>query len=300
MANSLELRGILPALITPFTQDGSAIDDAALRDHVDHLVRAGSGGVVVAGSTGEFTSLSTDEREALLVSVLDAVGGRAPVVAHTGAMTTAEAIRLTVHAAAAGAASAMVVLPYYEPLTFAEAERYLGDIAAAVDIPLMYYNLPSATGVMLSVDEVGSLARRGIIASVKDTGGDAAWLDQLLGRYGDDLQVLNGGDTLTFAALAAGAPAAVWGAANIFPEVAVELFETVATHHDLVRGRQLWERLRGLMSFLERRSYTSRVKTACDLMGTRVGPLRLPLLPPEHDERQELAALLRAAGLLEG
>jgi dihydrodipicolinate synthase/N-acetylneuraminate lyase len=232
-----------------------------------------------------------------LVSVIDEVGGRVPVVAHTGAMTTAEAIRLTAHAAAAGAASAMVVLPYYEPLSSIEVERYLGDVASSVDIPLMYYNLPSATGVSLSIDELGSLARRGIIASVKDTGGDASWLDQLLGRYGDDLQVLNGGDTLTFAALTAGVPAAVWGAANIFPELAVELFDAVVVDQDLRRGRELWTRIRGIVGFLEAQSYTARVKAACELVDVTTGPLRRPLLPPGDDEREELGRLLDAAGL---
>lgn len=152
-----------------------------------------------------------EERGSLLVAVLEAADGRVPVVAHTGAMTTADTVRLTVHAATVGAASAMVVLPYYELLTTREVEAHLGEVAAAVGIPLMYDNLPTATGVTLSVDELGSLARRGIIASVEDTGGDGVWFDQLLGRYGDDLQVLHGGDTLTFAALAAGAPGAVWG-----------------------------------------------------------------------------------------
>lgn len=297
MSDRLELRGILPALITPFTSDGTAIDDAALHAHVDHLVRAGCGGLVVGGSTGEFTALTLEERESLLVTVLDAADGRVPVVAHTGAMTTADAIRLTVHAATVGAASAMVVLPYYEPLTIREVEHHLGEIATAVDLPLMYYNLPTATGVSLSVDQVGSLARRGIIASVKDTGGDGAWLDQLLGRYGDDLQVLNGGDTLTFAALAAGAPAAVWGAANILPELAVELYDTVAGQRDLDRGRRLWDRIRTLMAFLEAEAYTPRVKAASHLVGVTTGPLRLPLLWPEDAEVARLADLLDAAEL---
>lgn len=297
MSDALELRGILPALLTPFTADGSALDEAALRAHVAHLVEAGSGGIVVAGSTGEFTSLTLEEREALLETVLDAVGGRVPVVAHTGAMTTDEAIRLTVHAATAGAASAMVVLPYYEPLTRDEVTGYLGDIASAVDLPLMYYNLPTATGVSLSVDEVGELARRGIIASVKDTGGDGAWFDQLLGRYGDDLQVLNGGDTLTFAALCAGAPAAVWGAANIFPELAVELYDTVAVQHDLVRGRELWSRMRGLLGYLEAAAYTARVKAASELVGVTTGPLRRPLAAPSDSEMEQLRGWLQDAGL---
>lgn len=297
MSDTLDLRGILPALITPFTADGSAVDEAALRVHVAHLVDAGSGGIVVAGSTGEFTSLTLEEREALLETVLDAVGGRVPVVAHTGAMTTAAAIRLSEHAATAGAACVMVVLPYYEPLTRDEVTGYLGDIASAVDLPLMYYNLPTATGVSLSVDEVGELARRGVIASVKDTGGDAAWFDQLLGRYGDDLQVLNGGDTLTFAALCAGAPAAVWGAANIFPELAIELYDTVAVQHDLVRGRELWARMRGLLGYLEAAAYTARVKAASELMGVTTGPLRRPLAAPSDSEMEQLRGWLRDAGL---
>jgi 4-hydroxy-tetrahydrodipicolinate synthase len=297
MTESLELRGILPAMVTPLTDDGAKLDLDALAQHTTYLLDAGCRGLIPGGSTGEFTSLTPSERELLHATVIEAADGRVPVIPHTGAMTAQEAIELSVHAQTAGAAGVMVAPPYYDALTFAELHLFYSQVAEAIEIPIMLYNIPGATGQRLTPAQIGELAEIPRVDAIKDSGGDAAALSTLLHGYGDRLQVCNGWDSLTFFGLAAGAKASVWGAANIFPELAVQLYDAVAVRGDLASGRQIWSRLLPIVQFLEEQSYPSRVKAACRLLGRQVGPTRLPLLAPSHDEVEALAAVLRGADL---
>jgi dihydrodipicolinate synthase/N-acetylneuraminate lyase len=162
--------GVLPALITPFTEDGGAIDTAALAANVERLVGAGVGGLVPGGSTGEFTTLTNAERRELVEATVEAAAGRVPVAAGTGALSTRETVELSVHAEAAGAAAVMVVPPFYEAPSWRELLAHYAAVADAIDIPIMYYNLPSATGVTLTAAQFRALP----ISSRKDTGGDAS------------------------------------------------------------------------------------------------------------------------------
>ena len=116
---TVQLRGVLTALATPFAADGS-VDETTLRALVDRSIEGGVHGVVACGSTGKFTALSSDERRLVVETVVDQAARRVPVIAQTGATSTAEAIRLSRHAQAAGADVVMPVAPYYEPLSVEE------------------------------------------------------------------------------------------------------------------------------------------------------------------------------------
>jgi 4-hydroxy-tetrahydrodipicolinate synthase len=281
--------GVLPALITPFTDDGEAIDAGALAANVDRLIAGGVGGLVPGGSTGEFTTLGHAERRLLVEATIEAAAGRVPVVAGTGALSTRETVELSVHAQAAGAAAVMIVPPFYDALSWRELRAHYTAVADAIAIPIMYYNLPGASGVTLTAEQLGQLP----IACLKDTGGDAVAATELIQTGGPTL--LNGWDTLTFAALAAGVRAVVWGAASILPEQCVELHRLLIDDIDLPAARDLWARLWPLCRFLESQSYPVAVKTACALAGDTTGPVRAPLLPLGDDAATELAALLEHA-----
>ena len=144
-----DFHGVLPALITPFTEDGADVDADALAAIVDRLVGAGVGGLVPGGSTGEFTTLSDAERREVTEVTVEAAAGRVPVVAGTGALSTHETVELSVHAERAGATAVMVVPPFYEALSWRELLAHYTAVAEAISIPIMYYNLPSASGVTL-------------------------------------------------------------------------------------------------------------------------------------------------------
>jgi 4-hydroxy-tetrahydrodipicolinate synthase len=286
-----DFHGVLPALITPFTEDGAAIDGDALAANVERLVAAGVGGLVPGGSTGEFTTLSHAERRELVELTIAAAAGRVPVVAGTGALSTAETVELSVHAERAGVAAVMVVPPFYDALSWRELLAHYTAVAERISIPIMYYNLPSATGVTLTLEQFRELP----VASLKDTGGDATAATELI-QAADGPTLLNGWDTLTFAALAAGVRAVVWGTASIVPEQCVQLHRLLIDEIDLPAARELWSRLWPLCSFLEGQSYSAAVKAACALVGDATGPTRAPLLPLDDAATAELAGLLERAG----
>ena len=278
--------GVLPALTTPFTEDGGAIDTGALAANVERLIGGGVAGLVPGGSTGEFTTLSHAERRELVEATVAAAAGRVPVVAGTGALSTAETVELSRHAERAGAAAVMIVPPFYEALSWRELLAHYTAVADAIAIPIMYYNLPSASGVRLSAEQLRELP----VTSLKDTGGDATAATELIQTDGPTL--LNGWDTLTFAALAAGVRAVVWGTASILPAQCVELHRLLLDDIDLPAARELWARLWPLCKFLEGQSYSAAVKTACRLVGDITGPVRAPLLELDEDATTELAQLL--------
>ena len=291
-----DFHGVLPALITPFTEDGGDVDADALARLVDRLIGAGAGGLVPGGSTGEFTTLTHAERREVTEVTVEAAAGRVPVVAGTGALSTSETIELSVHAERAGAAAVMVVPPFYDALSWRELLAHYTAVADAISIPIMYYNLPSASGVTLELDQLRELRSVARVTAMKDTGGDAVAATELIQAGGDGPTLLNGWDTLTFAALAAGVRAVVWGTASILPEQCVALHRLLIDDIDLPAARELWARLWPLCRFLESQSYSAAVKTACALVGDATGPVRAPLLPLDDDARTELARLLEHAG----
>jgi dihydrodipicolinate synthase/N-acetylneuraminate lyase len=153
-----DLTGILVALVTPFTADGGEIDAAALEAHVERMIVGGAHGLVPGGSTGEFTTLTLPERKQLTELVVKAAGGRVPVVAGTGSLSTADALDLAAHAAQAGASALMVVPPFYDAVDLGTFKELLGEIRAASGLPIMFYNIPSASGLHLTPAEIASLA----------------------------------------------------------------------------------------------------------------------------------------------
>lgn len=288
---STAFEGVLPALITPFTDDGSTIDTASLADVVELGIAAGVSGFVTTGSTGEFTTLTGDERRLVTETVIAVAAGRVPTIGGTGALSTSDTIALSQHAEAAGAAAVMIVPPFYTPLPWDELLAHYAAVADRVSIPIMYYNLPSASGVTLTAERLGELKRAGV-SSFKDTGGDAiaatAWVHST-----DDLPtLLNGYDTLTFASLAAGVRGVVWGAASFIPGPCVELHRLLIEENDLVAARALWARIWPVCDFLESVDYAAAVKAGCRHVGISTGPVRPPALDLTPEQRAALGELI--------
>ncbi len=294
--SNLNLRGILAAVVTPFTADGSEVDEDNLRQQVDRLIAAGIHGLVPTGSTGEFTSLTPEEHRRVIEVYVEAAAGRVPVIAGVGTLTTQGTVELAQFAEKAGADAIMVVPPFYDPLDFDSLKAFLTAVSDAISVPIVYYNIPGITGVHLTADQIAELGDIEHVDYLKDTSGDAVALADLLSSRGDKIKAFNGWDTLTFFGIASGAEAAVWGAAGIVPELAVELWEVLAEKGDLVRGREVWRGLWAISDFLESVNYVAGVKAGLDLIGHSAGPARLPVLPLSAEKRDQLAALLRAAG----
>lgn len=296
MAPPKELSGILVAVITPWTDDQSQIDAQRLREHIDRLVTAGVHGIVPGGSTGEFTAMTQAERKQLIELCVEYAAGRISVVAGTGALTTRECTDLARHAAETGANALMVVPPYYDALTYEQLEQLMSDISSASNLPIMYYNIPSATGMKLTTDQIAGLSKSGV-KYLKDTSGDAPALTELLFERQNEITAFNGWDTLTFYGLAAGAKGSVWGASNIIPDLSMQLWEAVAVKGDLKTGREVWSKIFPICKFLEAHQYHAGVKTGMELLGYKTGGLRTPYSLLGDELRKEFAGLLTNAGL---
>jgi 4-hydroxy-tetrahydrodipicolinate synthase len=288
----------LVALVTPFTADGTEIDGDCLRSQVERLIAAGVHGLVPGGSTGEFTALTLAERKQLTEDCVKAANGRVPVVAGTGALSTAEAIELSRHAASVGASALMVVPPFYDAPNLEQVKAHLAAVQEASGLPIVYYNIPAASGVDLTAAEIASLAEVKGVDFLKDTSGDAVSLGELLVAHHDKITAFNGWDTLTFFGLASGAKGTVWGATNLIPDLSMQLWDAVAVRGDLAEGRQLWAKIWPICNFLESHNYAAAVKTGLELIGESAGPVRAPFTLLDAEARETLTELLVAADAL--
>ena len=252
-----DFHGVLPALITPFTEDGADVDADALAAIVDRLVGAGAGGLVPGGSTGEFTTLSNAERREVIEVTVEAAAGRVPVVAGTGRALHARDGRAQ------------------RPRRARRSRRRHGRAAVLRGAELARAARPLHRGgrrdldpdhVLQPPERLGREADRASSSAscrsraLKDTGGDAVAATELIQAGEDGPTLLNGWDTLTFAALAAGVRAVVWGTASILPEQCVALHRLLIDDIDLPAARDLWARLWPLCHFLESQSYSAAVK----------------------------------------
>jgi len=297
MTTTTKLRGMLVALVTPFTPDASEVDYEALTTHINNLIEAGVHGLVPNGSTGEFTALTFDERLAVVEACVKAADGRVPVIAGTGALTTKETLEYSKHAAEVGAAGVMIVPPFYDSVNVDELRGLLQEVHEVSGLPIMYYNIPSASGLTLTAQELADLSEVPGVEYIKDTSGNADALTELLVKHSDRITTFNGWDTLTFVGIASGAKGSVWGAINIFPELAVELWNAIAERKDLDKGRAIWAKLWPIVDYIDNFNYAAGIKAGMNLVGRPAGPVRAPFKPLSDNDLKPLAELLEQAGL---
>jgi len=288
-----DIAGVLSAVVTPFAGPDADLDEPRLRELVDRTITAGVHGLVPCGSTGEFAAMSMNERRTVLDVVLDQTAGRVPVISHVGAMTTRDAVALAKHAEGSGAAAVMAVAPYYEPLTIGEIKNYFRAVADSVAIPVVLYNLPVATGVNLTPDDVADLARgTENIQYVKDTTGDLSQAARLIHDFGDVIKTFVGWDTLFFTSLLEGSPGSIVGAANFIAPQLRAVYDAVQSD-DVATARAEWLRIFPVMQFLVSGGYVAGVRGALDILGYPVGPARAPIEELEPVRRSELESILK-------
>jgi len=288
----MKLSGVMSAVATPLDTSGG-LDEARLRSLVENTISGGVHGLVPGGSTGEFAQLSVAERRTVVEVVLDQAAGRVPVIAHTGAMTTREAVELSEHAEKSGAAAVLVLPPYKDRLSLAETTAYFRAVADAVSLPVVVYNLPLAIGVNLAPEDLAVLAGAAKnIQYVKDTSGDFHQLTRLVHDYADVITTLIGWDTMFLAALVEGAPGCILGAGNFVAPQLVEVYDAVQ-RGDLAVARSEWNNLYPIMRFLVSGGYVAGIKGAFDALGASIGAPRPPLATMPSERSAELESILK-------
>lgn len=299
MHNSFAAHGVIVPLLTPMDQQGEQVDEGALRAHVAWLIDKGVHGLMPCGTTGEGPLLTVDERRQILEVVVEAAGGRVPVIAHAGAATTRETIALARHAQACGVAAISVVTPYYFRLPDAALiEHYCRVAAAVADTPLFLYNIPQCTGNTINRAAAEAILRRAPnVIGIKDSSGQFDSLTSFLGLAGGRFQVVCGPDGLVLRALQAGACASVSGNANVVPEVVVGLVEAFY-RGDLAEATRQQGLLDGARQAMGDGGYLALNKAMLELRGLRMGGVRSPLAQATPEAVAGAQAQMRALGLL--
>lgn len=286
--------GCSVALITPF-QNG-AVDEPALRRLVEWHVEQGTSTLCPVGTTGESPTLSHDEHEKVIAAVVETAAGRIQVMAGTGSNSTAEAVRLTKFAARIGADASLQVAPYYNRPNQEGLYRHFAEIAAAVELPLILYNIPGRTGRNVEPETVERLSRIPTIVGIKEAAGSLDQVSELLSRT--DLTVLSGDDSLTLPMLAVGAEGVVSVIGNLVPRDVAALIDAYrASRVDEARAihRRLYPLCRDLLGLAPN---PIPVKAAFELLGRGSSEVRLPLCALDDAARSGLRKTLIRAGLL--
>jgi 4-hydroxy-tetrahydrodipicolinate synthase len=290
-------QGILPALVTPFTEDGKQIDEEALRHLVNYCVELGVTGVVPCGTTGEFVNLTIEEKKKTINIVVDQANGKVKVVAGTGASGTDQALEMTEYAKDAGVDAALIVTPFYLKPTDRGIYEHYDTIASKVDLPIILYNIPQCTGLTLPWQMVEDLAQIPNIVGVKDSSGQLSFILAVLEKVRDKINVLCGHDEIVIGALAAGCSGAILASANVIPDVWVNVYNAIQKG-DLRTAQELQYKVQKIARIIAK-SGAVGTKEALNMIGVKVGSVRLPLSVGgelTYEEREELRLDLEKIG----
>ena len=284
-------RGTFTVLVTPFSPDGATVDLPALERLVAFQIEEGVEGLIPLGSTGEFLSVSRDERTAIVETTLRAAAGRVPVLIGTGAEDTREAVALAREADAQGADGVLVIPPFYSVPTADELYVHYKKIADAIGIPVMVYNNPATANVDLTP---GILARLSTIEGcryVKESTLEVTRVRDIIQACDGRMEVFAG--VLGYESAWLGAVGWVAVCSNVAPGLSARVFRAAAAG-DVATALPLYRRLSPLLPWVGGPRYVSGTKAALRLIGRDMGPPRPPRLPlPEHD-LPALEAVLRA------
>ena len=288
--------GSLVAIVTPMLDDG-ALDLPALRALIDWHVAEGTAAIVIVGTTGESPTVDVGEHQRLIRTAIEHAAGRVPVIAGTGANSTAEALALTEFAKAAGASACLSVVPYYNKPTQEGLYRHFRTIAERVDVPLILYNVPGRTGCDLGNDTVVRLAGLPNVAGLKDATGDLVRHVDLVRRLKSrpDFALYSGNDDTALPYMLLGGHGVISVTANLVPRAVAEVCRAALAGR-VADARERNERLMPLHTKLFVEANPIAVKWALAEMGRIRNALRLPMVPLSTQFHDDVRAALREAG----
>ena len=291
-----KITGSIVALVTPMRADG-AVDHEALAKAVDRVIEAGSAAIVSVGTTGESATLDVDEHTDVIRRTIDVAAGRVPIIAGTGANSTAEAIHLTEAAKAAGADAALLVTPYYNKPPQEGLYRHFKAVAEAVDIPQILYNVPGRTAVDMLPGTVERLAEVPNIIGIKEAKGDLDRVRELVALGLPDFALYSGDDATARASILLGFHGDISVTANVAPEGMARMC-AAALAGDAETAAAIDADLAGLHRALFVEPNPIPVKWALQELGLIDEGIRLPLVPLDPAFHDDVRAALRAAGLI--
>ncbi|WP_345238880.1 4-hydroxy-tetrahydrodipicolinate synthase [Pontibacillus salipaludis] len=281
---------VLTAMVTPFDNRGN-LDLDKTTQLVNYLIENGSDGLVIAGTTGESPTLTSEEKIALCKHVVSVVDNRVPVIAGTGSNNTHATIELTKKAEQTGVDGIMLVTPYYNKPSQEGLYQHFSTIAKETSLPIMLYNIPGRSVVNIDVDTITRLSKIENIVSVKDASGDLDAMTELISNTDEGFSVYSGEDSLTLPSVAVGANGIVSVSAHVIGNEMQEMIRELR-EGDSRKAAKLHQEILPVMNACFMAPSPTPVKTALQMKGLDVGGVRLPLIPLSAEERSTLSKAL--------
>ena len=289
------LKGSMPALVTPFKN--GEVDLDTLKKLVEWHIAQGSHGLVPVGTTGESPTLSHDEHELVVETVVKTVAGRIPVVAGAGSNNTAESLRLMQHAKSVGADAALVVTPYYNKPTQAGLIAHFKTLHDACELPIVIYNIPGRSVVDMSPETMGELAALPRIIGVKDATGDLARVCSQRLTCGNEFLQISGEDATAHGFNAQGGIGCISVTANVAPALCSQLQEA-CLNGDYKTALDIQDRLMPLHHAIFTEPGLVGAKYAMSVLDLCSDEVRLPLTPLTDGTKVKVENALKHAGLI--
>lgn len=284
------------AIVTPMDPDGT-VNYAVLGEMIEMQIAGGTDAVVICGTTGESSTLTDEEHRECIRYTVEKVNKRIPVIAGTGSNDTAYAIELSKDAEEMGADGLLLVTPYYNKTSQRGLVAHYTAIADAVNIPIILYNVPSRTGVNISIDTYKTLAEHKNIAAAKEASGNISAIARLIAECGDKLDVYSGNDDQIVPIMALGGKGVISVLSNVLPKQTHEIAR-LCLDNNCAEAAKLAAKYLELANSLFVDVNPIPVKEALNMMGIAAGPCRLPLYEMEESKKQALANALKNAGLI--
>lgn len=292
-----QLNGILPPVTTPFNQRGD-VDYAALSSNIARYNQTGLVGYVALGSNGEAVHLAADERRPVIETVKRAATTEHAIVVGVNELSTRAAIEAARAGADCGADAVLVITPYYykSKMTQEALARHFTDVADHSPIPVLIYNVPQNTGVVIESATIAALGAHQNIIGVKDSSGNMGAISETIRRAPEGFAVMTGNGSILYPSLAMGATGAVLGVACAAPRVCVEVYAAAkAGNH--ARARELQNRLAPLSHIVTAGLGVPALKAAMEMLGYAGGFPRAPLRPVSSSDREKIKTVIRDTGL---
>lgn len=278
--------GIIPALVTPFNSAGE-VDEVALRRLIKRMLDNGCHGIFCLGSNGEFFALTKEEKLFIVKVAVDEVQGEIPIYAGTGCNSTRETIELTIKMAGIGVSAVSIITPYFVKLSQDELTSHYEQIADAVNLPIILYNIPNLTGNILLPETVAKIAKKDNVVAIKDSSGNFDSILQLIELVDSEFSVLVGTDSLILPGLMSGAQGAIAATANLLPQVVVNVYEKWK-QGDVLGAEAEQRKLQEIRNAFKLGTMPSVLKQALNEAELEVGVPRSPVQPVTDQVKQTI------------
>ena len=283
------------AIATPFTEDGVNFEEfkKLLENQVENKVDS----IIVCGTTGEASTMTKDERKETIKFAVDVVGKRTKVIAGTGSNNTADAIEMSKYAESVGADGLLVVTPYYNKTTQKGLVTHYSEIAKAVNLPIILYNVPSRTGVNILPETCLELSKIENIVAIKEASGNISQVAQIASLCGENLTIYSGNDDQIIPVLSLGGKGVISVLSNIMPEYTHNMVRNYLDG-DIKEACKMQLGVLDLIGNLFSEVNPIPVKYALNLMGYDYGIPRLPLIELSESNKEKLKQVMKKHGLI--